>query len=252
MTGAHRRVPAVHFTVSRECGAAIRTMSSPLSLDLDDLADKVVTRRRGGFCYELNGLFSALLRELGFSVTMLSAEVARAAGGFSPAFDHLALRVDLAEPWLADVGFGEGFRLPVNLNDTGDQLEDGLLYRITTDSEYRVLWRRDTGDWIRQYKQIAPIIPHTGVSRTYSLSALILSNGVLFFCDTHLNMDPTAEQVAEMTILASRAVRRFGLKPKAALLSHSTFGASVARTLKRFSISRTLKKRSSTATYDSI
>ncbi len=82
------------------------------------------------------------------------------------------------------------------------------------------------GDWIRQYKQVAPIIPHTGVSRTYSLSALILPNGVLFFCDTHLNMDPTAEQVAEMTILAARAVRRFGLKPKAALLSHSTFGAS--------------------------
>ena len=82
------------------------------------------------------------------------------------------------------------------------------------------------GDWIRQYKQIAPIIPHTGVSRTYSLSALILPNGVLFFCDTHLTMDPTAEQVAEMTILASRAVRRFGVKPKAALLSHSTFGAS--------------------------
>ena len=82
------------------------------------------------------------------------------------------------------------------------------------------------GDWIRQYKQVAPIISHTGVSRTYSLSSLILPNGVLFFCDTHLTMDPTAEQVAEMTILAAHAVRRFGLKPKAALLSHSTFGAS--------------------------
>jgi malate dehydrogenase (oxaloacetate-decarboxylating)(NADP+) len=84
------------------------------------------------------------------------------------------------------------------------------------------------GDWLRQYKQIAPIIPHTGVSRTYSLSSLILPNGALFFCDTHLNMDPTAEQIAEMTILAARAVKRFGLTPKAALLSHSTFGASLA------------------------
>ena len=84
------------------------------------------------------------------------------------------------------------------------------------------------GDWLRQYKQIAPIIPHTGASRTYALSSLILPNGVLFFCDTHLTMDPTAEQVAEMTILAARAVRRFGLTPKAALLSHSTFGASAA------------------------
>jgi malate dehydrogenase (oxaloacetate-decarboxylating)(NADP+) len=82
------------------------------------------------------------------------------------------------------------------------------------------------GDWLVQYRQIAPIIPHTGVSRTYSLSALILPNGVLFFCDTHLNMDPTAEQIAEMTVLAARTVRRFGLIPKAALLSHSTFGAS--------------------------
>ena len=82
------------------------------------------------------------------------------------------------------------------------------------------------GDWLGQYRQIAPIIPHTGVSRTYSLSALILPNGVLFFCDTHLNMDPIAEQIAEMTVLAARTVRRFGLIPKAALLSHSTFGAS--------------------------
>ena len=84
------------------------------------------------------------------------------------------------------------------------------------------------GDWLRQYKQIAPIIPHPGASRTYSLSGLILPNGALFFCDTHLNMDPNAEQIAEMTVLAARTVQRFGLTPKAALLSHSTFGASAA------------------------
>ena len=84
------------------------------------------------------------------------------------------------------------------------------------------------GDWLRQYKQITPIIPHTVASRTYSLSALILPNGVLFFCDTHLTMEPNAEQIAEMTVLAARAVRRFGLTPKVALLSHSIFGASAA------------------------
>jgi malate dehydrogenase (oxaloacetate-decarboxylating)(NADP+) len=82
------------------------------------------------------------------------------------------------------------------------------------------------GNWLRQYQQIVPIIPHTGTSRTYSLSGLILPNGVLFLCDTHLTLDPTAEQVAEMTVLAAQAVRRFGLTPKAALLSHSTYGAS--------------------------
>src|SRR6218665_2333244 len=64
------------------------------------------------------------------------------------------------------------------------------------------------------------------VTRIYALPSLILQNGALFFCDTHVNIDPTAEQVAEMTLLAADAVRRFGLTPKAALLSHSSFGAS--------------------------
>ena len=83
------------------------------------------------------------------------------------------------------------------------------------------------GDWTRQLQNILPIVPRQrGVTRLYSLSALILPNGALFFCDTHVNVDPTAEQIAEMTQLAARSVRRFGLAPKAALLSHSSFGTS--------------------------
>jgi len=124
-----------------------------LSLDDDMLFDKVVTRRRGGFCYELNGLFCALLRELGFRVKMLSAEVARASGGFSPEFDHLALHVDLDEPWLADVGFGDGFRLPVRLDEAADQPQGGSAYLIIPDGDHRVLMRRDVGsDWTPQYR----------------------------------------------------------------------------------------------------
>jgi malate dehydrogenase (oxaloacetate-decarboxylating)(NADP+) len=83
------------------------------------------------------------------------------------------------------------------------------------------------GDWTRQLANILPIIPRMPtVSRLYSLSALILPNGALFFCDTHLNHDPSAEQIAEMTLLAAKSVRRFGMEPKAALLSHSSFGTS--------------------------
>ena len=83
------------------------------------------------------------------------------------------------------------------------------------------------GDWTRQLQNILPIIPRQrGVTRLYSLSALILPNGALFFCDTHVNVDPTAEQIAEMTQLAAKSVRRFGLAPKVALLSHSSFGTS--------------------------
>jgi N-hydroxyarylamine O-acetyltransferase len=128
-------------------------LGRPLSLEDAQLFDKVVTRRRGGFCYELNGLFCALLRELGFSVAMLSAEVARHTGGFSPAFDHLALQVDLDEPWLADVGFGNGFRFPLRLKDAGVQPQGGSDYTIVREGGYRVLLRRDRGgDWIPQYR----------------------------------------------------------------------------------------------------
>lgn len=128
-------------------------LGRPLSLDGAALFDKIVTRRRGGFCYELNGLFCTLLRELGFRATRLSAEVARQAGGFSAAFDHLTLRVDLDEPWLADVGFGEGFRLPVRLNDAAGQPQGSSAYLIMPDGDYRVLLRRDAGgDWTPQYR----------------------------------------------------------------------------------------------------
>jgi malate dehydrogenase (oxaloacetate-decarboxylating)(NADP+) len=63
-------------------------------------------------------------------------------------------------------------------------------------------------------------------SRVYALSGLILEAGALFITDTHMVPEPTPQQIAEMTILAAAEVRRFGLEPRAALLSHSNFGAS--------------------------
>ncbi len=84
-----------------------------------------------------------------------------------------------------------------------------------------------TGDWWQHMLYVMPIIPkRPEVSRIYALSCLILQTGALFVCDTHMNPDPTAEQIAEMTLLAAQTVRGFGITPKAALLSHSSFGAS--------------------------
>ncbi|NHA69553.1 arylamine N-acetyltransferase family protein [Phycicoccus flavus] len=82
-------------------------------LDEEGLHDKVVGRRRGGFCYELGGAFAGLLRALGHDVTLLAARV-HGEDGLGPPFDHLALRVDLADgPWLVDVGFGRFVAGPV-------------------------------------------------------------------------------------------------------------------------------------------
>jgi N-hydroxyarylamine O-acetyltransferase len=125
----------------------------PIVLDEEALFEKVVVRRRGGFCYELNGLFAALLRELGFDVDLLAAEVATKDGGYGPPFDHMTLRVTLAEPWLVDVGFGDSFREPLRLDAVGEQVNAGEAYRIDVVGEHRNLSRRGEGDvWTPQYR----------------------------------------------------------------------------------------------------
>ncbi|MGC8469964.1 MAG: NADP-dependent malic enzyme [Acetobacteraceae bacterium] len=84
-----------------------------------------------------------------------------------------------------------------------------------------------SGDWWRHMQYLLPIIPRReGVGRVYALSCLILPAGALFLCDTHVTIEPSPEEIAEMTLLAARAVADFGIVPKAALLSHSNFGAS--------------------------
>ena len=97
------------------------------------LFDKIVHRRRGGFCYELNGLFSALLRTLGFRVTRLSAGVLSEDGTFGPDFDHMTLLVEIEDRWLADVGFGDFFREPVLLDERDHQVRDGRVFRVAHD-----------------------------------------------------------------------------------------------------------------------
>ena len=122
---------------------------------LDDLAlfDKVVLRRRGGFCYELNGLFAALLRSLGFEVEMLSAAVARPTGEFGHEFDHMTLMVKLEQRWIADVGFGDSFNEPLLLDEPGEQPQGARAYKFVLDGDYRVLLQRNyDGTWAPQYK----------------------------------------------------------------------------------------------------
>lgn len=104
-------------------------LGEPIGLDPAALLDKVVTRRRGGFCYELNGAFAWLLTGLGYTVTLLSARVF-AGPRLGPPFDHLALRVELEEPWLVDVGFGDFATLPLRMDERGDQSDPAGTFRI--------------------------------------------------------------------------------------------------------------------------
>ncbi len=123
-----------------------------IPLDREWIYDKIVNRYRGGFCYECNGLFSWLLRELGFEVTLLSARVRNSVGeGFGPEYDHLVLRVDLDEPWLADVGFGESFLEPLRLNERGEQTQPEGRYKLEQQGSELVYYRVQHGKWQPQH-----------------------------------------------------------------------------------------------------
>ena len=127
-------------------------LGQAIALDQGALFDKIVTRRRGGFCYELNGLFCALLSGLGFKVTMLSAGVVTKDGSFGPEFDHMTLMVELEERWLADVGFGDSFIEPLRLDEEGEQAQYGSAYRIAQDGHQRKMLRSDDeSSWADQY-----------------------------------------------------------------------------------------------------
>jgi N-hydroxyarylamine O-acetyltransferase len=98
-------------------------LGEPISLAHGELIEKIVTRRRGGFCYELNGAFALLLEALGFDVRLLAARVF-GEDRLGPPFDHLALLVRTADgdgPWLADVGFGNHSVYPLRLRELGAQ-----------------------------------------------------------------------------------------------------------------------------------
>jgi N-hydroxyarylamine O-acetyltransferase len=105
-------------------------LGEPIVLDEDLLYGKIVARRRGGFCYELNGLFAGLLAALGYDV-MLYAAAVQMGPTLGPPFDHLALRVvHDDEPWLVDVGFGDFAHEPLRWNDRGEQADPSGAYRI--------------------------------------------------------------------------------------------------------------------------
>lgn len=118
-------------------------LGEPISLAEADLIDKIVGRRRGGFCYELNGAFASLLESLGARVSRVAARVYGDEGGLGPPFDHLALVVRLPDgtgPWLADVGFGSNSTYPLLADSRAEQSDPGgrFLLADTPDGDVAV------------------------------------------------------------------------------------------------------------------
>ena len=123
----------------------------PVSVDPALSVAKIVDRNRGGWCFELNGAFAALLDELGFPVLRLGAAVLL--GGPTTVIDHLCLEVALDQPYLVDVGFGDSFCRPLALNRRGPQDGGTAVFELIDSAQGLTLTRHDRdGVPVAQYR----------------------------------------------------------------------------------------------------
>lgn len=124
-------------------------LGNRIEVSTDKSYKKIVGNGRGGFCYELNGLFCRLLRALGFEVQMLSARVFGQDGKLGPEFDHLLLRV--GNDVIADVGFGDSFVRP-KLFNRKEQSEETGVYRFVEKERVWSLEKMAEGGWTPEYE----------------------------------------------------------------------------------------------------
>lgn len=127
---------------------------TPIVIDTAKFYQKIVERRRGGFCYELNGLFYELLREVGFDARLVSARVHAGDGRFGPEYDHAAVIVTIeGQEYLADVGFGDFTAEPLRLELDAEQhdREGVFVIRRFKENGYLEVAKMVDGEWRPQY-----------------------------------------------------------------------------------------------------
>ncbi len=126
----------------------------PIDLDEDAFYKKIVERRRGGFCYELNGLFAALLDEIGFQSRLVSARVHQTENRFGAEYDHLAIltRVGVDAEYLVDVGFGSFAAAPLRfVPDIEQKDENGTFIIRKYDENYFEVAVKNGENWKSEY-----------------------------------------------------------------------------------------------------
>jgi len=125
----------------------------PIVLDGNRFYDKIVGEKRGGFCYELNGLFYELLEEIGFQNKIISAKVSKGNGEFGAEYDHLAILTRIGnEEYLVDVGFGSFTAEPLKfVLDVEQQDASGVFMIRKIDGEYFEVVKKDVDGWQSEY-----------------------------------------------------------------------------------------------------
>lgn len=115
--------------------------------------NKIILDKRGGFCYELNGLFFELLQAIGFHAYLVSARVCNNNGSYGAEFDHLAIIVSIDnEKYLADVGFGDFSFTPLKIELDIIQTNITGIFKISQfDDNYLVVSKHVNGQWVNEY-----------------------------------------------------------------------------------------------------
>jgi N-hydroxyarylamine O-acetyltransferase len=124
----------------------------PIVLDTDRFYEKIVGQKRGGFCYELNGLYYELLKDIGFQCRMISARVNNGEG-FGAEYDHLAILVRIeGSEYLTDVGFGNFIAEPVRFVPHTEQTDPTGVYRFGKyDDEYLEIAKKSEDGWKNEF-----------------------------------------------------------------------------------------------------
>ena len=124
----------------------------PIALDEKKFYEKIVSSRRGGFCYELNGLFNILLRSIGLETRLISARVFNGTE-FGPEFDHMAIIVTIdGDDYLADIGFGSFTAEPLRfVLDIEQRDPEGIFVIRKFDDKYFEVAKRADDTWIPEY-----------------------------------------------------------------------------------------------------
>lgn len=138
-----QRIPFENFDVMRR---------KPIYLNLERIYKKIVDNNRGGYCYEVNGLFHWALGELGFDAQLGAATVRRPTGFWAKADTHVVILVKLDKVYLTDVGFGDSNYHPIPLDGTVHTDVSGTYKVIQQDEQLYHLTRKDGSDWIPLYQ----------------------------------------------------------------------------------------------------
>lgn len=125
----------------------------PIVLDSDKFYQKIIENNRGGFCYELNGLFYKLLNNIGYKTKIISARVSNKKSVFGKEYDHLAILTEIdGEEYLTDVGFGDFITEPLKFILDFEQKDATGIYLIRKfDDEYFEVVKKVKDEWKSEY-----------------------------------------------------------------------------------------------------